>query len=151
DGWAPPNQQYALWRQLEDGVRGFMLDIYEQHGEVLLCRGFCALGSRPFVEALAELRLFMDCHPAAVITLILESYADEPGVEASFQAAGLMTYLHAQPLGDPWPTLRAMIESGRRMLVLTERADVTSPWHHYAYEYGWDNDYAAATAADFDC
>ncbi|HBQ12189.1 MAG TPA: hypothetical protein DEF51_13895, partial [Myxococcales bacterium] len=59
DGWIPPNQGPAMWQQLEDGVRAMMLDTYEDDGETLLCHGICALGSRPFVDALRELRSFM--------------------------------------------------------------------------------------------
>lgn len=149
--WIPPNQGPALWRQLEDGVRGFMLDTWEHRGVTSLCHGICTLGNRPFVDALVELRQFMDCHPAEVITLILEAHVDEAETSAAFEAAGLFPYLHAQALGDPWPTLRAMIESGRRMVVFTESAAVSLPWHHHAYAYAWDNDYANETPDDLDC
>lgn len=151
EGWIPPNQGYRLWRQLEDGVRGFLLDTYEKDGETLLCHSICPLGSRPFVDALIDLRTFMECHPAEVIALVLESYIDEARTEAAFEAAGLMPMLHAQTLGEPWPTLRAMIESGRRMVVFTQSADVTLPWHHYAWDHGFDNDYANTTPSDLNC
>jgi len=151
EGWIPPNQGPALWTQLTDGIRGFMLDVYEEDGETLLCHSICPLGSRPFVDALAELREFMDCHPTQVLTLILESYVDEPRVTAAFEAAGLLPYLHAQPADAPWPTLREMVTSGRRMVVLTQRADVTEPWHHHAYTVGWDNPYAAEAPEDLSC
>ncbi len=151
EGWIAPNQAYRSWRQLEDGVRGFMLDTWEEEGVTLLCHGFCAIGSRPFVDALHELRMFMDCHPAEVLTLIIEAHIDEARTAAAFEEAGLLPYLHAQPLGDPWPTLGQMITSGRRMVVFTESADVSLPWHHYAYAYAWDNDYANMTPADLDC
>lgn len=151
EGWTPPNQGSRLWQQLEDGVRGFMLDTYEDGGETVLCHVVCPLGSRPLGDALADLRAFMDCHPAEVLTLILEAHIDEARTAAAFEAAGLLPYLHEQPLGAPWPTLREMIESGRRMVVFTESADVTLPWYHHAYSYGWDNDYANTTPADLDC
>ncbi|MEZ4340674.1 MAG: hypothetical protein R3B82_28975 [Sandaracinaceae bacterium] len=151
DGWIPPNQGRNLWHQLEDGVRGFMLDTYEQGGETLLCHSICPLGSRPFVDALTDLKDFMDCHPAEVITLILEAHIDEPTTAAAFEAAGLMPYLHAQPLGAPWPTLREMITSGRRMVVFTESAEVSLPWYHYAYAYAWDNPFHAESPSELSC
>lgn len=149
--WIPPNQGFALWRQLQDGVRGFMLDTYEDEGETVLCHSICPLGSRPFADALLDLREFMDCHPAEVITLILEAHIDEARTAAAFEDAGLLPYLHAQPLDAPWPTLRAMITSGRRMVVFTESPDVSLPWHHYAYAYAWDNPYSAQTPEDLSC
>lgn len=149
--WVAPNQHYPLWRQLEDGVRGFMLDVHDDDGVTSLCHGFCGLGSKPLVDGLRELRMFMDCHPADVITIIFEPHVEEARVAAAFEEAGLLPYLHEQPLGTPWPTLRAMIESGRRMVIFTESADVTLPWHHYAYAYAWDNPYANEMPSDLSC
>lgn len=151
DDWIAPNQGRRMWRQLEDGVRGMMLDVHDDDGVTSLCHGACALGSRPLTEGLRELRMFMECHPAEVITIIFEPHVDEAPIAAAFDEAGLLPYLHEQPLGAPWPTLRAMIESGRRMVIFTESPDVTLPWYHYAYAYAWDNDYANEMPSDLDC
>ncbi len=151
DGWIAPNQGRSTWHQLEDGVRGMMLDVHDDEGATMLCHGICALGRRPLVDGLLELRAFMDCHPAEVISLIFESYVSEARMAAAFEEAGLLPYLHEQPLDAPWPTLRAMIESGRRMVIFTQSADVTLPWHHHAYTHGWDNPYAAETPEDLRC
>ncbi len=149
--WVAPNQTHPLWRQLEDGVRGFMLDVYDDGGVTMLCHGFCSLGRKPLANALSELREFMDCHPAEVITIIFEPHVDEAPIAAAFEEAGLLDQLHAQPLGAPWPTLRAMIESGRRLVIFTESSDVTLPWHHYAYAYAWDNPYHAESPSELSC
>jgi hypothetical protein len=153
DGWTAPNQGRNLWHQLEDGVRGFMLDTYEDRdGDLLLCHGACGfLGERPLADALHDLREFMECEPAEVITIIFEAHVSEAVMARGFEDAGMLSYVHEQPLGAPWPTLREMIESGRRLVVFTESADVSLPWYHHAYSYAWDNDYAATTADDFDC
>lgn len=149
--WAPANQGSRLWQQLEDGVRGFMLDTHEERGETLLCHSICALGNRPFVDALVDLRIFMDCFPSEVITLIIEAHIDEARTAAAFEAAGLMPFLHEQPLGAAWPTLREMITSGRTMVVFTESSGVALPWHHYAYAYAWDNPYSNQVPDDLRC
>lgn len=155
DGWTPPNQGRNLWHQLEDGVRGFMLDTYEgSDGTALLCHGVCGrpFGSRPFVDALHDLREFMDCHPGEVITLIIQDDLSAARTAETFDAAGLLPYLHAQPAGVPWPTLRSMVESGRRLVVFKESGGTTIDWYMSAYDdHVWDNDYAAMTNADFDC
>src|SRR5690606_21450434 len=39
--WIAPNQTFGMWRQLEDGVRGLMLDVYEDEGVTVLCHGYC--------------------------------------------------------------------------------------------------------------
>jgi hypothetical protein len=149
--WLAPNQTHSMWRQLEDGVRGMMLDVHEDEGETMLCHAACGLGRRPLVDALRELRMFMDCHPGDVITIIFEAHVEEARIAAAFEDAGLLGYVHEQPLGAPWPTLREMVTSERRLVIFTESSEVTLPWYHYAYAYAWDNDYANETPDDFDC
>lgn len=152
EGWPAPNQTLRLWAQLELGIRGFMLDTYEYRGETVLCHGTCAAGRRPFVDALRDLRLFLDCHPAEVVTLILEAHIDEPTTALAFEEAGLLPYLDEQPVSSAaWPSLEEMITSGRRLVVFTESSAVTLPWHHEAYAFMWDTNYAATMPSDFSC
>ncbi|UJR80146.1 hypothetical protein [Sandaracinus amylolyticus] len=154
DGWIAPNQGRNLWHQLEDGVRAFMLDTHRPASatQVMLCHGGCGvLGMRPLIDAMIELRQFMDCHPGEVLSIIFEPHVDEAPFAAVIEEAGLLPYLHQQAEDAPWPTLREMITSGRRLVIFTETSNVTLPWHHHAYDYVWDNDYRAESAADFDC
>lgn len=152
EGWLAPNQGVRLWNQLELGVRGFMLDTYVDRGETVVCHGACGLGKRSFVDVLRDLKLYMDCHPAEVITLILEAHIDEETTRLAFEQAELMSYLDMQPMGSQvWPTLETMVRSGRRLVVFTESNAATLPWHHRAYDFMWDTDYANRMPSDFDC
>jgi hypothetical protein len=153
EDWLAPNQGRNLWHQLEDGVRGFMLDTYESGGVTMLCHSTCnrTFGMRPLGDALADLREFMTCHPAEVISIVFEAHVDEATMAAAFEGSGLEPMRHEQPLGAPWPSLRSMIESGRRLVIFTESSAATLPWYHYAYAYMWDNPYAARMTSDFDC
>src|SRR5690554_2078143 len=45
--WGAPNQQYSIERQLEDGIRVMMLDVYFQENELKLCHSICLFGERP--------------------------------------------------------------------------------------------------------
>lgn len=151
-----PNQNRRLWRQLEDGVRGFMLDVHVgRDGSVLLCHGLCALGQRPLADGLRDLRVFLDCHPHEVLTVIFESNASEAQVAAGFSASGLDRYVHT-PQGPPgpnvaWPTLRDMIAAGERVVVFTADRSRTLPWHLYTYDWAWENPYSAETPSDLSC
>jgi hypothetical protein len=152
DGWRLPNQQYRLWRQLEDGVRGFMLDVHPAaDGTPLLCHGFCNLGSRPLVDGLTDLRLFLECHPTEVLTIIFESNVPETAIANAFEASGLLRLVHPQAASAPWPTLRELIEADERMIVFTADGDASLDWHLYSYDYAWENPYAAETPAELSC
>lgn len=147
-----PNQHYALWRQMQDGIRGLMLDVHAAtDGTVSLCHGTCAFGGFPLVDGLADIRAFLDCHPDEVMTIIFESYVPESDIAAAFETTNLIRFVRAQPIGTPWPTLREMIASDERLVVFTADTSRTLPWHLYSYDYAWENPYAAATPSDLSC
>jgi hypothetical protein len=151
DGFSGPNQQYNVTRQLEDGVRGLMLDTHYDAGTVMLCHAFCVLGKRPLVDTLVELREFLEREPYEVVSIIFESYVSAADTEAAFAAAGLLPYVHAQPVADPWPTLREMIASDRRLVVFTDSGGGTYPWYHHVWNYAFETHYSFSTPADLSC
>lgn len=151
DDWWVPNQHHGILRQLEDGVRGLMLDTHEWMGGSYLCHAGCPLGSRPLVEGLSEIRTFLDCHPNEVVTLILESHLSAEMTVEAFEESGLAALAHAQPLGEPWPTLRTMIAENRRVVVLTDEGGGARDWFLDQWAHAWQNPYAAESADDFSC
>ena len=152
DEFILPNQTFPIYRQLEDGVRGMMLDVHEAaDGSISLCHGNCRFGQRLLVDGLGDIRQFLDCHPHEVLTIILESTVPESAIEDGFTMSGLIRYVREQPLGEPWPTLRELIAADERLVVFTADAARTLPWHLYTYDYCWENPYAAAMPSDLGC
>jgi hypothetical protein len=152
DGWVNPNQQHGLARQLEDGVRAFMLDTHVWEGEALLCHALCPLGSLPLVDGLAILRAFLDTHRGEVLTIIFEAYVPADDTAAAFEASGAARYVHAQAPGEPWPTLRELIDDDRRLIVLTDDdGGGAYDWYLDVWAHAWETPYAAEAATDFSC
>jgi hypothetical protein len=152
DRFILPNQTFPIYRQLEDGVRGLMLDVHEaDDGTISLCHANCRLGQRRLVDGLRDIREFLDCHPREVLTIIFESYVPESAIAQGFEDSGLMRYVRAQPMGAAWPTLRELIAANERMVVFTADAARTLPWHLYSYDYCWENPYHAETPAELSC
>jgi len=151
DGNVGPNQQYDVARQLADGVRGLMLDTHYDAGVVMLCHAFCQLGKRPLLDTLVDLREFLEREPYEVVSIIFESYVSAADTQAVFAAAGLLPYLYAQPVAAPWPTLRAMIGSDRRLVVFTDNQGGAYPWYHHVWSYAFETHYSFATPADLSC
>ena len=152
-GWVAPNQQHGITRQLEDGIRGLMLDMYRDQGELKLCHGSCLLGEQLLAEGLGEVTRFLRGHPGEVVTLIVEpggGFADAD-IAAAFAAAGLERFAHSQALGAPWPTLREMISSGRRVVVFTQSRDGSVPWYLDQWAFTWETPYSFQRASDFTC
>lgn len=152
EAWVNPNQYHGLSRQLEDGVRGLMLDAHPYEGDVYLCHGVCQLGSQLLVDGLAEIRAFLDLHRGEVVTIIFESYISAGEAAAAFEASGAMRYVHAQPVTEMWPTLRELIAANRRLIVLTDAAEGGAySWYMDVWVHAWETHYAAREISEFSC
>jgi hypothetical protein len=156
EGWLVPNQNFAVPTQLGDGVRALMLDTWYFGGQVVLCHGGdvfpCDLsGMKPLADGLAEIADFLDRRPNEVVSIIFESYVSEADVEAAFDAAGLAGRTHVQPVGEPWPTLRSLIEDDQRLVVFTDDSGAVLPWHHYVWDFAWETHFSFENPEDFSC
>jgi hypothetical protein len=179
--WMFPNQNAGIPRQLEDGVRGFLVDVHygipmgtrvktildsevnsmakyedavgkegvaaamrirdrmvgEPTGEkdVYLGHGFCELGATKFVDCLSEMRDFLILHPDEVVIIIVQDEGVTPAdVAGCFERSGLIEMVYQGPVTKPWPTLREMVESNQRVVVLAENHWEGVPWYHGAFE-----------------
>ncbi len=153
EGWLGPNQTWAIPRQLEDGIRGFMLDTYEVDGEVVLCHGVCDLGQSDLVDVLDGFRSFLEAHPHEVLWFVLQDGASPEATVRAFDDAGLTPFAATLDPEQPLPTLRALVDAGTPLIVSTEsdRRATAPAWYHHAYTLAWDNPYAAKTPEDFSC
>ena len=62
----------------------------------------------------------MVAHPEEVIIIIVEDYVTPQDLASEFDKAGFADLVYTGNPSPPWPTLRQLIESGRRVLVFTE-------------------------------
>ena len=103
---------------------------------IYLCHGFCELGAVSLDSALADIRSFLVANPGAVVTIINQDEGVTPSdIERAFDRAGLVDLVYRGPLG-PFPTLRQMIDSGQRLVVMAENDAGDVPWYHLAYDRG---------------
>lgn len=152
DGWIYPNQNRDLAHQLEDGVRGLMLDTHAWDGGIYLCHAFCEAGNLPLADGLAIIRAFLDDHRGEVVTIIFESYVTADDTAAAFEASGAARYVHAQTPGTPWPTLRELIDADERLIVFTDDdGGGAYPWYMDVWAHAWETPFAARTTDDFTC
>lgn len=151
DGWQEPNQNRNLEHQLADGVRGLMLDVHEWGDDILLCHGFCPLGSLPVSDGLAIIARFLRTHRGEVVTIIFESYTTADRIAEAFEKSGAARYVVAHTPGAPWPTLRELIDSDQRLVVLTDREGGAYDWYMDVWQHAFETPFAAATTADFTC
>jgi hypothetical protein len=152
DMWDHPNQNLGIVRQLDDGIRGLMLDIHEWGDDVLLCHGLCPLGSLPLNDGLARIGHYLHDHRGEVVTIIFESKVPAVRVAEAFRATGLDDLVHTQVPGAPWPTLRELIDADERLIVLTDDdGGGAYPWYMDVWAHATENPYSAATVDELSC
>lgn len=101
--------------------------------QIYLCHGFCEIGAVPLSAALADLRTFLVSNPGEVVIVINQDEGVTPGdIERAFDRAGLLDLVYRGPFG-PFPTLRQMIDSGQRLVVMAENDAGDIPWYPLAY------------------
>lgn len=150
DGWAFPNQPHGLTAQLDDGVRGMLLDTHAWEGGLYLCHGYCELGATPLVDGLSEIRAFLEAHPGEVLSLLFEDGISPAETASAFAEAGLDSYTYTWS-GGAWPTLGEMVASNQRVLVTAESEGPPPAWYQHAWDLYVDTPYEFAHVEDFDC
>lgn len=146
-----PNQHYSISRQLNEGVRALMIDVYNQFGSILVYHGVPVLGTRNFSDVLNEIKTFLDQNPNEVITLILENHATADDIENSLIASNLLDKCFSKLPGTNWPTLNELIQMGKRIVVFSEKDDAsaTQTWYHYVWDFAVETEFSVHSPADF--
>jgi hypothetical protein len=100
-----------------------------------LCHTFCELGATPLAEVLDQIHDFLVTHPDAILEIVNQDYVTPADFVGAMREAGLERYTLVPPAaGAPWPTLREMIDSDRRLVVLAENHAGAAPWYQLAYQ-----------------
>lgn len=126
---APRNQEDSVTSQLNNGVRGLMLDMYDFMNDIWLCHSyqgecynFTAIS--PVNGTLTAIATFLAANPTEVVSIFIEDYVHATnGLTNAFTKAGLIKYMFPlakmPPDGGNWPTLDSMIASNERLLVFS--------------------------------
>jgi hypothetical protein len=97
--------------------------------EVYLCHTLCELGAEPIDSTLDEIRGFLERNPFEVIVVFVESSIDAADLERELEQADLAPYLATLRRAEPLPTLRELIASGRRLVVLDQGDGGAASWY----------------------
>ena len=119
---------------------------------LFMCHGLCEIGATPLAPTLTALRTWLDANPDEVVSVIVENHVPAGDIGVAVVDAGLEPYLFA-PTGADWPTLREMITSGQRLVVMTEEGDggEDHPWLVNAFALTQDTPYTFPSVDDFSC
>lgn len=149
---APTNQQDSIADQLNNGVRGLMLDMYDFNNDIWLCHSFGGTcynytAFQPAINVLKEIQVFLEANPSEIITIMIEDYVSSPkGLTKVFDAAGLRKFwfpVSRMPKnGENWPTVDDMVQQNQRLVVFTSKsAKEASEGIAYEWRYLVENQY----------
>ncbi|XP_074304575.1 PI-PLC X domain-containing protein At5g67130-like isoform X2 [Silene latifolia] len=159
---APTNQEDTIASQLNNGVRGLMLDMYDFQNDIWLCHSFGGkcydfTAFQPAINVLKEIQAFLEAHPSEIVTIFIEDYVTSPmGLTKLFNAAGLTKFMF--PLsqmpknGGDWPTVDDMAQKNQRLLAFTSiKSKESSEGIAYNWNYVVENQYGDGGMAAGTC
>ncbi|KAK9285763.1 hypothetical protein L1049_024963 [Liquidambar formosana] len=149
---SPTNQEDSVTNQLNNGVRGLMLDMYDFENDIWLCHstgGKCYnfTAFQPAINVLKEIQVFLEANPTEIVTIFIEDYVTSPqGLTKVFNASGLSTYwfpvTQMPKSGEDWPTVDKMVQQNQRLVVFTSIASKeASEGIAYEWRYVVENQY----------
>jgi hypothetical protein len=154
-------QNESVRMQLDHGIRALAFELRGSAAGPVICHRDCARGSLPAERALQEISDFLAVNPREVLTVLLTTDVDEPALAEVFRKVGLDAFAFAREPQTAWPTLGALVTSGRRLIAFTlpvsggiTTSDAGSggvPWLHSFLEIGAEGRRDFAGAEDFDC
>lgn len=149
--YAIPNQTHSITHQLQNGVRGLMIDTYDGAGGVAKTyHAIEAMGSQNLVDVLKEVNDFMVTNPKSVVSIIFQNEGSNAQLQKAIDSSGLsaMTYTHNTA---NWPTLQTMIDSNQRLVLFAEFSKLPSiSYLHYAWSMIFDTKYSYQNTSQFD-
>ncbi|MFD9904984.1 glycosyl hydrolase family 18 protein [Streptomyces sp. NPDC059063] len=135
-GGAPvPNQSHSIKKQLNNGVRGLMLDAGYMNGRVRMCHGgVCLPTGQTMSTVFTDIADFLKANPKDIVTVMLEDYTepedlrDEVGDDLG--PGGQLDGLVFRPDSERWnvkekgwPKVSEMVRADNRLLLFTGKTD----------------------------
>lgn len=174
------NQKRTMTQQLNDGIRGLMLDTHRpklsinpfntKHGVPHLCHNKCIAGKQKLVDGLQEISKFLKKNPNEVIIIIFEDkIRDKDGnlkpkgqrvlathIKEIMDKVALTQYVYTHDHTKGWPTLKEMIKSNKRLVIISEAQGYKSEkdpapfaWYHHIWSLVKETEYSFESVAKF--
>jgi ricin-type beta-trefoil lectin protein len=150
--WLVPNQGHSIARQLNDGVRGLMLDVWSFKSstarcitsfgkdcypqDLYMCHSDCngvpgigyALPRQTVASGLVQVVSFLQGHPGEIVTVFLEDYANHDDLQRLLDSVRGLRDLQFDPYAwdvtnRGWPHADDLLNSNKRLLLISDHGD----------------------------
>jgi hypothetical protein len=116
-----------------------------------LCHQFCGFGYTPLSDTLTEIRTWLDDNPREVLFIVIQDEITPADTEKLVTETGLLPFIYDHPQGEPWPTLREMIDSNKRLVVMAENEGPPPDWYSNVWTTTEETPYTFITKEQFSC
>ncbi len=139
EGFIYNQQIWSIKKQLNNGVRHFLLDFWEENGVAKLCHGTCktlsltaraGIPNKTVKSGLETIKNFLDNNPGEIVTLELENYLSAAKTYQEFQSVpGLENYILKKTDYEPmehdgyWPTLAWFVKQEKRLIIFDTKGE----------------------------
>lgn len=139
-GW--PNQRLSVKELLERGVRSLMFDTHWHNNEVYLCHGTCNIlvgDVSKLKDRFTTISDFLARNRDAVITVHFEDYVSKTQMQHAFSSSPQIAQYVFNPKNwanrHNWPTLQEMINANQRLILLTQKGELSGDYSNGAYMF----------------
>jgi hypothetical protein len=111
------------------------------------CHIVCELGSIEMGTVLGWFREFLETHPDEVLILFIEDKVSPTDTATAFEKSGILHYAYIQKPSQPFPTMRELIASDKRLFVMAEEDSGAGaiPWYHQGFDLAQETPYTIGT------
>ncbi len=147
---ATVKENKSVQQLLDVNIGGFRfyLEWERQQSQLMLRNAYG--GSTPFVDQLITIRKHLEEKPDKILTLFLDFNVNTNELTKVVEESGILPYLYVHEPGNDWPTLKNMVETGKRVVIFMMQEHRNSPdWIHYVWDYAVEPYFSILEAPDF--
>jgi hypothetical protein len=150
-GYSVPNQTQSITNQLNNCVRGLMIDTYDgTDGNALTYHGVPLFGQQKLVDVLKEVKDFLVANRDEVVTIIFQNEGSNVQLEKAIDSIDLDDLCYINTTGT-WPTIQTLIDANKRLVCFVERNNTPrAAYLMYAWSTIFDTKYTYEKVSDFD-
>lgn len=111
--------------------------------DLFLCHVLCELGASPAVPEFRMLHDWLQRNPREVLIIFIQDEAGPQQIVDALRESGLADFAATVDQAKPMPTLRQLISSGKRAVLMAENRTIASaPWYLDGFELSQDTPFA---------
>ncbi len=148
DATSKENQSVQQLLNANIGGFRFYLEWERQQNQLMLLNAYGQ--ATPFLDQLVVIRKHLETNPDKILTLFLDFNVNVNELTEVVEQSGIQPYLYVNESEHEWPTLRNMVETGKRVIIFKMQEHRNSPdWLHYVWDYAVEPYFSILEAPDF--